>query len=407
MTPTSLQVTVDRDPERTARALGARLAARYPERAAGLRVHPPSPVVGAGSANETLVARVDGLDGDGPTSVVVRVVVPASQVFPGTSVARQAAALRHVAAHCDVPVPAVLDVDPDGEALGAPMMILERLPGRAPLDFPSWAVEGFVADMTAADRRALWSSALDVLARLAAVDVTGLVLPGLPGVDGDVVGERVEYLRRYRDVTLADAPPDPLVDDALAVLADTAPAHPPPGLSWGDARLGNMLFAGTRVSAVLDWEIVTVAGPLFDLAWWRMFDHVHVEDLAGARPEGIGDPAETAAAWSTRTGLGLDDLPWHELYVHLHLAMVRHRAFADRAAMGRPVPGPDDPRHVDRLLERVRRLLDDRSADRIVGPPATTASPPRSVRDGPRRVPGDRRDEAGVFAVDPGPTEER
>lgn len=109
MTPTSLQVTVYRDPERTARVLGARLAARYPERAAGLRVHPPSPVIGAGSANETLVARADGLD-DGPTSVVVRVVVPASQVFPGTSVERQAAALRHVAAHGVVPVPTVLDV---------------------------------------------------------------------------------------------------------------------------------------------------------------------------------------------------------------------------------------------------------------------------------------------------------
>jgi aminoglycoside phosphotransferase (APT) family kinase protein len=355
---TSLQVAVERDPERTGRALTARLAAWFPDR--DVRVHPPSAVVGAGSANETLVAPVEGLD---VPEVVVRVVVPESQVFPGTSVERQAAAMHHVRAHGDVPVPRVLDLDPTGEVLGAPSMVCERLPGRAPLDFPSYAVEGFLLDMTPDERRELWSDAVEHLGRLAAVDVTGLTLPGLPPVDGDVLGERVGYLQRYRREHLAATPPDPLVDTALDALVRAVPADPPRGLSWGDARPGNMLFLGTEVSAVLDWEIVTLAGPLFDLAWWRMFDRVHAEDLADARPEGIGDPAETAAAWSARTGLGLDDLPWHELYVHLHLAMVRHRAFADRAAMGRPVPGPDDPRHVDRLLDRVRRLLDDGALD--------------------------------------------
>jgi aminoglycoside phosphotransferase (APT) family kinase protein len=356
----SLQVSADRDPDRTARALTARLAAGFPECAAGLRVHPPSPVVGAGSANETLVARVDGFH---RPEIVVRMVVPSSQVFPGTSVERQAAAIRHVRAHGDAPVPRVLDVDPVGEVLGVPSMIFERVPGRAPLDFPSYAAEGFLLDMAPDERWALWADAMDVLARLADVDVTDLELPGLPAAGPSAVEERVAYLERYLAEHLRDAPPDPLVHEGIEALRRTVPSDPPRGLSWGDARPGNMLFLGTEVAAVLDWEIVSLAGPLFDLAWWRMFDRIHVEDLAGARPEGLGGPAETARAWTARTGLPTDDLAWHELYVHLHLAMVRHRAFADRAAMGRTVPGPDDPRHVDRLLTRVRRLLDHGALD--------------------------------------------
>lgn len=41
-------------------------------------------------------------------------------------------------------------------------------------------------------------------------------------------------------------------------------------LVHGDYRLGNMIWDGTRIAAVLDWEYADAGDPLFDLAWLLM-----------------------------------------------------------------------------------------------------------------------------------------
>jgi aminoglycoside phosphotransferase (APT) family kinase protein len=43
------------------------------------------------------------------------------------------------------------------------------------------------------------------------------------------------------------------------------PAERPPGLVHGDFHYGNLLFDGSRVTSVLDWEIAQVGQPLIDL----------------------------------------------------------------------------------------------------------------------------------------------
>jgi aminoglycoside phosphotransferase (APT) family kinase protein len=58
--------------------------------------------------------------------------------------------------------------------------------------------------------------------------------------------------------------------DLHAELVATLPADAPPTLLHGDYRLANMLFSGTELTAVIDWEIWSVGDPRTDLAWLLM-----------------------------------------------------------------------------------------------------------------------------------------
>ena len=58
----------------------------------------------------------------------------------------------------------------------------------------------------------------------------------------------------------------------FAVLDAQWPAYDgDPCISWGDARLGNILWSGVEPVVVLDWEMVALAPPAVDLGWMLFF----------------------------------------------------------------------------------------------------------------------------------------
>uniref|UniRef100_UPI00202888D2 phosphotransferase n=1 Tax=Caballeronia sp. ATUFL_F1_KS39 TaxID=2921766 RepID=UPI00202888D2 len=83
-----------------------------------------------------------------------------------------------------------------------------------------------------------------------------------------------EYYRRYL-AWASDGKPQPTVDAGLAWLLANQPQDEPVGLSWGDARVGNMIFSDARCVAVLDWEMVALGNPEQDLGWWLFLDWHH------------------------------------------------------------------------------------------------------------------------------------
>ncbi len=94
----------------------------------------------------------------------------------------------------------------------------------------------------------------------------------------------------------------------LLRLADRQPARRTPGadaLSWGDGRIGNMMFRDNQVVAVLDWEMAAVAPPEVDLGW-MCYLHLFFQDLAvdlGA--PGLPDmfrPADVRATYAAASG---------------------------------------------------------------------------------------------------------
>ncbi len=313
-------------------------------------------IEGAGSANESILADCvterDGRIED--RGIVIRLTVPSIAAYLDVDLEQQARTLDWVRRNTEVPVPEVYGVDTEGAALGAPFLIFECLEGRVPNDYPPYNVSGLVKDMHPEGRRRLWRSALDTMCELHTADASSIdFLPG--GLDAGLVA-LVDYWQRTFDwveerVALTDIAP------YRSWLLGNIPSDSPRGLSWGDARLGNMMFAGPRCVAVLDWEMASLGGPLVDLAWWLMFDVNHSRDSGIDRLEGLGRREETIRRWEERTGLSVRNLQWHEVFSLFQLALLRANAFEGRRRMGLPVPDDNDPRSVERLIRRMDAVL--------------------------------------------------
>jgi hypothetical protein len=62
--------------------------------------------------------------------------------------------------------------------------------------------------------------------------------------------------------------PDPVLAFSLRWLRDHIPAYDgPPVLVQGDTGPGNFMYAGGRVTAVVDWELAHLGDPMDDIAW--------------------------------------------------------------------------------------------------------------------------------------------
>jgi len=148
-----------------------------------------------------------------------------------------------------LPTPAVPVICDEPVVDGRPFILMER-------------VQGTRIEKTAESERAIdiTSSAVDVLKRLQALplDKTGIG-------DDEPVSLQVEMMRW---AMLMQRAPEELTTHAGELggkLAAQAPPEREPTLVHGDYHLGNMLFRGPRVIAVLDWEIAELGQPLLDL----------------------------------------------------------------------------------------------------------------------------------------------
>jgi aminoglycoside phosphotransferase (APT) family kinase protein len=138
--------------------------------------------------------------------------------------------------------------------------------------------------------------------------------------------------------------PWPVLEAALKRLSDCWPKHQPPGLVWGDARLGNMMFNDNfEVIAVMDWEQPSLGGAFNDLAWFLYVSNM----MHGATPDrphlqGMGTREDTLALWSELTGISTADIEWYEDFTALKLSCtgvrlqtLRGMAFYDEAWLKR------------------------------------------------------------------------
>ena len=129
----------------------------------------------------------------------------------------------------------------------------------------------------------------------------------------------------------------------------------PDALSWGDGRIGNMMFRDNEVVAVLDWEMAAVAPPEVDLGW-MCYLHLFFQDLAvqlGA--PGLPDmfrPVDVAATYAEAAGHEVGDLTWHIAYAAMRHGVIMRRVtersifFGEAEAPGRhrrPDHPPVDP----------------------------------------------------------------
>jgi len=256
-----------------------------------------------------------------------------------------------------VPSPRPLWLETDPAVLGVPFMVMAFVPGRVPSDFPIYNESGFLFDASVEYRRAAWTWAVEALAAVHTLDAGPFAYLDRPDRGADGLRQHLAYLAE----AFANAPiPERAeqIERTIDWLRATMPASPRPGLSWGDPRIGNILFddAG-HVQALLDWDQASLAGPLADLGWWLLFDRLHGEDYGSPRLEGLGTRQETLELWQQLTGLSADGIEWYEILAALRLAIVRFRGVKARELRGLWVPDPDNPRSWQRLMRRVEAMI--------------------------------------------------
>jgi aminoglycoside phosphotransferase (APT) family kinase protein len=358
--------TSTRDPEQTARQLGAWLARTLGPGSRPTIAEVTSPESN-GMSSETVLFTATWDEGDGPVghALVARIEPPATAypLFTSYDLGMQFRVMRLVGEHTGVPVPRTLWYEPDPGVLGGPFLVMERVEGLVPPDvLPYTFGDNWLFDAGAAEQQGLQESAVVALAGIHTIAADrhdlGFLDVGGPGTGS--LERLVNRWRAYADWVVADTP-SPLLSDCFDWLDEHRPtAFGPDALSWGDGRIGNMMFRDHRVVAVLDWEMASVAPPEVDLGW-MCYLHLFFQDIAtDVGLPGLPDlfrPVDVARSYAEASGYTPVDLTWFMAF-----AAVRHgaimRRVTERAVFFGEAVMPDD---VDDLIihrATLRGMLD-------------------------------------------------
>ena len=284
-----------------AEALQTWMAKRFGDRP-GLAVTGIEVPVSTGFSNETVILdtawRHDRCDRE--ERYVVRVEPADGGMFPpqtphcAVSVEVQYRAMKAVAEAGVAPVPPLFGYEPDPAVLGAPFFVMGFVPGRIPADVPRYTESGFVVEeATRLGRRRMVLSAIEMIAGVHSLDWRAA---GLDWLDASGTGKpttelQIELYRNHVRSELTGRE-HPVLHAALDWLEANDPADERVGLTWGDARLGNIILQDYRAAAVLDWEVCALSPTEADVGWWLMFDRMSFDDLGIERLEGYPTRAE-------------------------------------------------------------------------------------------------------------------
>ncbi|MEY9874728.1 aminoglycoside phosphotransferase (APT) family kinase protein [Streptacidiphilus sp. MAP12-33] len=340
--------TSTRDPEQLRSRLQAWISGWQP----GATVTELSVPQSNGMSSDTVLFDLLGPDG-GVRPCVLRLAADpdAYTVFPTYDMERQYRCMELVAAHTKAPVPRLLRLEGDPEALGAPAFVMERVDGRVPPDVMPYTYGGnWLHEASDAERGQLQQESVDLLAELHRVPVAqaGFLRSRAPG--DTPLRQHVNEARAYYDWVVRGRAASPLIERAFAQLERLWPADEGETvLSWGDARIGNMIFQGFTPVAVLDWEMAALGPRELDLGWF-VFLHRFFQDLTVAfGQEGLPDFLDrdaVTAQYAQASGHTPHDLEFFILYAALRHAVVMLRIGYRQVHFGE-AEAPADP---DRLI---------------------------------------------------------
>ena len=265
-------------------------------------------------------------------SLVARVAPDASTVpvFPVYDLDRQFQVMRLVAALTSVPVPRVYWSEPDSGPLGTPFVVMERVEGQVPPDVMPYNFGSWLSDATAAEQTKLQESSVGILAKLHAIENAEEKFAFLNSKRPEATPLRRHVAEQwsYYEWT-ADGLHLPVIERCFAWLQDHWPRDEGPTvLSWGDARIGNVMYRQFEPVAVFDWEMASLGPRELDLGWF-IFLHRFFEDIAA----NMGLPGmphflrrdDVAATYESLTGHIPRDLDFYTMYAALRHGIVMCR----------------------------------------------------------------------------------
>jgi len=298
-------------------------------------------------------------------------VAPTAQdvpVFIDYRMDHQYDVIRLVGELTDVPVPQVRWIEPTGDLLGSPFFLMDLVEGIVPPDVMPYTFGGnWFADAPAAKQRELQDATVEVLAKLHAIPDAAGTFGFLADSDppGDTpLRRRLNWLTEWYEFAVPDIGRSELVETALGWLEDNFPtdvAAGEPVLSWGDARIGNVLYRDYRPVAVLDWEMATLGPRELDVSW-IVFAHMVFQELGGlAGLPGLPDvmrEEDVRATYRTLTGVELGDLRWFYVYSAVIWCCVFMRTGARRVHFGE-IERPEDVESMFYHGGLLKRLIEE------------------------------------------------
>jgi aminoglycoside phosphotransferase (APT) family kinase protein len=280
------------------------------------------------SSGERLVARI------APEQAAV-------PVFPNYDLAKQFAVMELVASHPGAPVPRPLWLERDTGVVGSEFVVMEHVDGLVPPDVMPYTFGSWLSEAAPPDQRGLQDAAVDALAQVHSVvlDAAARSLLEAPGA-GSPLRRHVDGLHDYYRWCAAsgDGAGVPVLDAGVQWLESEWPADEgEPVLSWGDARIGNMIFRDFMPVALLDWEMVGLGPREVDLGW-MIYLHRWFDDIA----ETFGIPPmrsfmrlpDVVARYESAAGVAVSPLRWYLFYAALRHGVIMFRVNTRQIAFG-------------------------------------------------------------------------
>ena len=288
----------------------------------------------AGTArSEPLVARL----APEPTAV---------PVFPVYDLERQFRVMQLVGELSSVPVPSVYWSEPDAGVLGTPFFVMERVDGQVPPDIMPYTFGSWLADASVDDQRRLQDATVDVLARLHAIERAEERFGFLEvGTQGSALRRHVDDQWSYYEWVTADGLRSPLIERCFEWLHAHWPSEEAPtSLSWGDSRIGNILYRDFTPAAVLDWEMAGLGPPEIDIGWLislhRFFDDIANDNGFPGMPTFLRRD-DVATTYEKITGHTPRDLDWFTMYAATRHGIIMFRIHRRAMHFGE-AEAPDD-----------------------------------------------------------------
>ncbi len=229
----------------------------------------------------------------------------------------------------DFPLPSLGSYETDTQYLGVPFFVMDHVDGDVPADNLPYTLDpdGWVLKATDEERSTLWWSGIETLAGVAKIDPSTPSLSfldrpefGAPGLE-----QQMGYYRAYLDFAKGDRP-QPTTEAIWDWLVANRPTTEGPlGFSWGDARIGNIIWSDFRPAAVVDWEMASFAPAELDFGWFLYFNRQFSEGLGVPAPSGFATREASIDRFQELLGRPVHDLEFYEVFAGFRFSVIMLR----------------------------------------------------------------------------------
>ena len=229
-----------------------------------------------------------------------------------------------------VPVPPALGLCEDASVNGAPFYVMGFVDGVIARNEAD--VEALLPEEV---RHRAGMALIDTLADIHRADPDRIGLGDLGRKEGYIARQLKRWYSNYQAANQARGGESmPAMDSLHQRLSAGTPEQGPATVVHGDYRLDNCILVpdGSRVAAVLDWELCTLGDPLADVGqllvyWPEAGERPALGNTATAMP-GFPKRAELVAHYSERTGRELPQLGFYVAFAYWKLACILEGVYA-------------------------------------------------------------------------------